>query len=417
VAALLPKTKAVLVEIQSSVKRKKDLAMYLAQHAGLSPRTPDWIRSNGICMEHMVPRRSTLPQAGQGGTAQHKIRKGEMVVPSPLLHIMDQDALALHDRGGNRIGTQLLLNYCFGHAESSMLLCPVTNAALINHCSKRTKECGRAGPNADYRWSSGWDPTSDAWRNRTLDDIAEEPGRGLAFEIFALRDIEPGEEVFMDYGIEWEKAWKKHVTTWKPAPGAVEPFVHVTTWRPAPGAVEPFVTVKEANEKRGPILDELVSGNLRKEVDHPHLFTGCQYWRSAADSHRVYSRKYSGLHTLTDDELMERFADNGKEYAYSRRSEYSTHSDKSHWPCSVLLQEDGGTYVVQIHQNVWEDELPWGKNNVPRLLFGYPRESIHYFVKPYASDQHLPGVFRHPIGIRDEMFPAHWKNLAKTKPY
>jgi hypothetical protein len=37
----LPKTKAELVEIQSSVKRKKDLAMYLAQHAlshtGLDP--------------------------------------------------------------------------------------------------------------------------------------------------------------------------------------------------------------------------------------------------------------------------------------------------------------------------------------------------------------------------------------------
>jgi hypothetical protein len=32
---------------------------------------------------------------------------------------------------------------------------------------------------------------------------------------------------------------------------------------------------------------------------------------------------------------------------------------------------------------------------------------IHYFVKPYASDQNLPGrIFHRKIGIRDVIFPA-----------
>jgi len=46
-----------------------------------------------------------------------------------------------------------------------------------------------------YRWSTGWDPSSDAWRNMSISEISQQPGRGLAFEIIALRDIAPGEEV------------------------------------------------------------------------------------------------------------------------------------------------------------------------------------------------------------------------------
>jgi len=34
---------------------------------------------------------------------------------------------------------------------------------------------------------------------------------GLSFEYVALRDIEEGEEIFMDYGEEWEDAWEQHV--------------------------------------------------------------------------------------------------------------------------------------------------------------------------------------------------------------
>jgi hypothetical protein len=31
----------------------------------------------------------------------------------------------------------------------------------------------------------------------------------------ALRDIKPGEELFLDYGDEWEKAWNRHLNDWK----------------------------------------------------------------------------------------------------------------------------------------------------------------------------------------------------------
>lgn len=73
-------------------------------------------------------------------------------------------------------------------------------------------------------------------------------------------------------------------------------------------------------------------------------------------------------------------------------------------------------YIVRMHPAPFsDDELPWHTNDVPRILQNYPRQGIHYFVHPHAIDQHLPGVFRHPIGIRDEMFPDQWKNLAQKK--
>ena len=42
----------------------------------------------------------------------------------------------------------------------------------------------------------------------------------LAMEVVALRDIHPHEELFLDYGEEWESAWLQHVRDWQPANGA-----------------------------------------------------------------------------------------------------------------------------------------------------------------------------------------------------
>jgi hypothetical protein len=36
-------------------------------------------------------------------------------------------------------------------------------------------------------------------------------------ELVALRDIESGEELFLDYGDDWERSWQHHLETWQPA--------------------------------------------------------------------------------------------------------------------------------------------------------------------------------------------------------
>ena len=168
----------------------------------LAPRDTEWIKSNGMCLEHLVPKKSTLPDAGLGGFAQYGVPEGDIVVPSPVLQTVYKDILTLYERGVNptkdpqkhELGKGLLLNYCFGHSESSMLLCPLTSAMLINHCSMRTRECGPEGPNAVVQWSSGWDEASHEWRNKTLEEIDGKFGRILSLEVVATRDIAPGEE-------------------------------------------------------------------------------------------------------------------------------------------------------------------------------------------------------------------------------
>ena len=95
---------------------------------------------------------------------------------------------------------QLMLNYCFGHDQSSILLYPVSNANFVNHCSERMDfggSCGNGiGPNAKIQWDT--EPTSVKWQQMSVEELHEEVKdgkRGLTFEIVATSDIQPGDEV------------------------------------------------------------------------------------------------------------------------------------------------------------------------------------------------------------------------------
>ena len=388
VAQLVPKTFEDLRELMSHNYEPSELNRELARRTGINQRTPEWIREHGKCLEHLVPGPSGLPYAGLGGIAQHFIARGGVVVPAPVVHIMDRDVLSVYDDEGRKIGDQVLLNYCFGHRESTLLLCPNTNAILINHCGRRTKNCR---PNAEVRWSNGWDTISDEWREESLGELSKKPYRGLSMEIVALRDIAPDEEVFLDYGNDWDEAWKNHLTTWKP-----------------PGLV---MSAKEANDQDAP-PDFLVSGDLRTLLNDEgkHLFAGCQYWLTEWDEDEIWGKNDSMWKNRTDREILKLFADDGSDFAGS----YAAHKDMSYWPCIVIRPEDetDSTYTVRIIQSPFEENQPWATNNLPRFLTNYPRESIHFFVRKSAGDQYLPGVFRHKIGIPDDIFPEHWKNLA-----
>jgi SET domain-containing protein len=37
----------------------------------------------------------------------------------------------------------------------------------------------------------------------------------LAWDFVALRDIDQGEELLLDYGDEWVVSWEKHVDAWQ----------------------------------------------------------------------------------------------------------------------------------------------------------------------------------------------------------
>ena len=45
-------------------------------------------------------------------------------------------------------------------------------------------------------------------------------------EVIATRDIQPHEEVLMDYGAEWEEAWDEHVMNYQPPPVDVDAYTY-----------------------------------------------------------------------------------------------------------------------------------------------------------------------------------------------
>ena len=49
-------------------------------------------------------------------------------------------------------------------------------------------------------------------------------------------------------------------------------------------------------------------------------------------------------------------------------------------------------------------------NETTYLVTSYSNELVTFRMKPYHSDQHLSGAFRHYIEIEDNLFPEHWKN-------
>ena len=193
----------------------------------LLPRSMDWILSAGKCLDNLTLQKSTVSDAGRGAFAQRFIPKGESIVMAPLLHIMDYKSTFMYElkydeddevfrdsEDNEHVGSQLINNYCFSHDESTMLLCPQTNAAAINHCSERgifdgdclrynqNEDAEMRGANAEIKWADDWDSETEEWLKMSLGEIKNEVWkgrRGLSLEFVATRDIYPGDEVRISF--------------------------------------------------------------------------------------------------------------------------------------------------------------------------------------------------------------------------
>ena len=185
---------------------------------------------------------------------------------------------------------------------------------------------------------------------------------------------------FIDYGIDWEVAWASHVKSWKPPQDE-----HIDPLLEDHPELRYFSTKVANLDEHAPILPFFVSGDLRDETDHPYIFTACIYYPTEMDEHEVWLDTETDLVALSDDELLEYFADDGSIY----EGTYSRHEEGTYWPCRVLLEEEKQEddedsvnyelrYTVRIEQrdNDKIAQQPWDKNELPRYLTNYPRSSI-----------------------------------------
>ena len=181
-----------------------------------SSQSLEWIKANSICIDTLTIQPSTVNSAGRGAFAKQAAAKGDVVAVSPVVHFdRSQTEILQQERSvedepwllrehkirytSHVVGQQKLLNYCYSHPQSNVMLLPIgPGVNFINHSSRR--------PNVQIRWSIFSD--SETLRETLpVMELFEETVGDLVIEFVALTDIAEGDEILMDYGAEWEQAW------------------------------------------------------------------------------------------------------------------------------------------------------------------------------------------------------------------
>jgi SET domain len=345
-------------------------------------RTKTWLEQNGRCMDNIRPDTSTVRHAGMGAFATRRIRKGEVIAPLPLVHFRRHhlevyDAEDPHDPQSSvwPVGQQLLLNYCYGHAQSSLLLFPY--APVVNYVNHNLSHY-----NADLRWSTLPNHHGD-WLDRTPDDLMSEEHSGLVMELIATRDIERGQEIQLSYGMAWDNAWHSHVRNWSPT-----------------DEDEHHVSVDELNEH------EVWLRTATELEEEPYQFSNSDDVVTVCFVHSLEGDRYDddGLYrtvTWTGSSDLFNTADNAHECTVQSRH-YDDDFDLGYVYRRVhSIRPVSVTYTVLIER---EDDMA-RVENVPRI-------AIRFFDKEYKADYLSRSAFRHEIHIPDHIFPSAWRDLS-----
>jgi hypothetical protein len=345
-------------------------------HQPAATRSIEWLQEHGRCIDNIEGRNSTIRQAARGAFATRDLATGQVITTSPLHHLPTSRFVEKYNfmyqpnQKGEMVrttvsvmGYQILVNYCYGHQDSSMLLCPYGNGVnYINH--------NQSQANLKIRWAEDFGIVHNATlvKEGLVEELMWQYKPQLAFDYVALRDIERGEELFMDYGDNFEAAWERHVANYKPP----------LDWNN-------FVDGMTINKK----YPNVQIRTEQEQVANPY-------------PEHLQIRAHGGLETIPD--LKEgMFAWTVNDYGLPVRILERHVSPTEH------------TYTLEIGiipKDTYEDKttrdreanLTWVRRQ------RVPRTAIVFYEKPGMSDMHLPTAFRQLIGIPDEIFPEQWKN-------
>jgi hypothetical protein len=348
-------------------------------------RSPEWLQKHGMCADNLIVQTATDPSMGRGAFAKRFMSKGTVVVPAPLQIYPNRVKFSSRLDGKDRQESekkrkyeteQLFVNYSFQPKGSTLLLYPYgPGVGLINHASKKSGKI-----NVILRWSKHHMNHGTQWLDSsfTLDQFwkMQYPG-SLILDVVALRDIRQGEEIFMDYGIEWETAWNEHVRKWKPDVITTKNYVypwdemnnHGTVYnRHQHDSIKPFRTLSE--QGASPYPDNLL------------MVCDTKNWSDERDERMQWRPSLHWPMTLAECDVLSR--------TYDAKAE---------------------TYLYEVV--LWPDENNIASEDGKRLTYvdyDVPHNAIRFVDKPFQSDQHIATAFRHPIVFPDDLTPLSWRN-------
>lgn len=378
----------ILPAFPESLAKVKDSGGALAYSQPKSVRSLQWLESHGRCIDNIRPGASTIPSAGRGAFATRMIKAGGLVSPVPLVHLPAKSIVNMHELGLSEEeseegpvyfrlsdevqGQQLLLNYCYGHPQSSMLFFPAGSvSSLINH----SKE-----PNSKMVWSNHPAHQRHWYDLEPKELLAEESLHlGLLMEIVAVSDIDEGEEITIDYGIEWSEAWEAHVKQWEEMVAAGEIS---KDW--------PLRALDLNEEYR-----EKIFKNPEELVEEPYpgnVMLKCFIQVSGATS----TEKIDG-------KLVREWADPPNGVFDSDNLE----------DCVVTeyeLLEDGGVPGFMPYNYT----VLLAKEHQVSIVKNVPQHAFVFIDKPGTGDHFVKNPFRHYIAVPDDIFPqGPWRDLAR----
>ena len=381
---LFPPTPETLAELL-----KKGGALFGAEKV---VRTTEWLQQFGRCMDNIRPGPSTIPHAGRGAFAHRDIPQGGLVAPVPLIQIPQEQVLDMHkivttqsDDDGEPmfvraddetvIGQQLLLNYCYGHPESTLMFVPGgAVAAFINHSQEKT--------NAKMVWSKHPNHHKH-WFQLEPDRLVEEGNQylGLLMEIVATKPILEGDEIFIDYGDEWQEAWDKHEWDW------------------------------HKNIKKGIISKEwpLRALDLNQQHKNTSFATLDEQQQTTRQSYpdNVMQKCFLMVKKPQDEPAVNKQGQKVRVWAEAENDNQRVMDSENLFDCTILERqeiENGGS-------SSWNYTALWKGDAGGTLVKHVPHRAIVFADKPGTGDQHTLNAFRHYIQIPDDVFPqGPWRN-------
>ena len=365
-----------------------------------STKSLQWLQQNGKCMDYIEPGSvdessddddpnvvATVVEAGRrrGAYSKRFIPKDGYITHSPLIHIPDRTLLNMYGKGQNSnhrnvsdlIGTQLLVNYCFGHPDSTMLLCPYgSTVPYINH--------DHISPNAKVAWSCDAKWFNSSCLSMTPNELSQHTTTCLAIDYVALRDIHPNEEIVIDYGDYFQKAWNDHVVKHKDN---------------IQRSVRDRRSVKSDHYDRGSDLNDDMTSPLRT-LQGERVEGQPPYY---SDNIAVLC-EYEDL--WEECELVDRVrVDNDDGNGWTYRYQVAIYPD----------DEQNEETAVDSDQAKYIDGSEEMDQRAPTMQFklveNLSRDEIEFEDTDYVIDSLLPNSFRHEMGMPDDIFPTVWKNL------